>query len=249
VSKIRRFRCESLAGVAPGAEIALPPEEARHARVLRLEPGDAVLLFDSAGSTTEGRITRCESGRVFVEISGARGVQQSGLRITLAVAWPKGKRAGVMVEKCAELGAHCIAPVRYERSVVSKDDESEGLTRLRRIAVEAAKQCGRNDTVEIAPEMSLAEFLKQRKTDDIGLVLDPGGKIWLYAALNESVLAGANGVTLFVGPAGGLTGNELALLSESRCRTVRLADNVLRIETAAVAACAAAHMFLGGKRL
>jgi 16S rRNA (uracil1498-N3)-methyltransferase len=215
--------------------------------VLRLECGDDIEIFDAAGNTAIGQIVICDHEQIVAEISKLTRPSRVEVRITLAVAWPKGKRAAVMVEKCAELGVHRIMPVRYERSVVTKDNESEGLTRLRRIAVEAAKQCGRNDTVEILSELSLSEVLNQQQPDELGLILDRSSKIWLPDVFDAATLARLKGVMLFVGPEGGLSDNELSMLLSSKYRSVRVAENVLRIETAALAACAITHMCLNAR--
>jgi len=241
LSKVRRFRVESLAGLHSGAEIALPPDEAAHARVLRLERGDALAIFDAAGRSANAEFT--ENGRATIlQLSEASA--QSATRIVLATAWPKGKRAAMLVEKCSELGVHAIQPVAYARSVVSKDDESEGVTRLKRIAAEAAKQSGRNDVPEILAEKSFGQILNEHAGKSLCVLLDPRAKIdllKLLSAKRAEMILGA--LVLLIGPEGGFADEELAAADAQGVARVRLARNILRVETAALAACAiSAHV-------
>lgn len=236
MSKVRRFRVDSLEGLQPGTQIALPPDEAAHARVLRLEPGDALELFDAAGRSAAAKFAANAHAEI-VELRGAAA--PAATRLILATAWPKGKRAALLVEKCSELGVHAIQPVSYARSVVSKDDESEGVVRLRRIAAEAAKQSGRNDVPEILAEQTFAQILNAHASSSVCVLLDPRGKHNLLNVLQENRAAfQSKSLLLFVGPEGGFAEDELAAADARGVQRAKLARHVLRVETAALAACA-----------
>lgn len=237
MAKVRRFRVDSLESTELGAIVTLPDSEAAHIRVLRLESGTEMEVFDSSGRSAKCALIAEKEAQVKVlsiEKAAAKKAQ-----LILATAWPKGKRAAVMVEKCAELGLDILIPVRYSRSVVTKDEEAEGLQRLRRVAVEAAKQCGRNEPLQIAPEQTFEELVTQGAPDRVPLILMPNATESLAQVLDsQRDVFKVSDLLLFVGPEGGFSGEELALANRFQIRAVTLARHVLRIETAAVAACA-----------
>jgi 16S rRNA (uracil1498-N3)-methyltransferase len=240
VAKLRRFAVPSLEGAAAGTELILSPEETRHARVLRLASGTEIELFDSHGISARATIQADSKHGLQVFLSAVHNTtaaRPKAIKLVLATAWPKGKRAAVLVEKCAELGVDELVPVAFARSVVSKDNESEGITRLRRIALEASKQSGRRDVMRIASEVNFLDLLHARDESAMTLLLHPGATEQLIVpllALPESIAR----LTLIVGPEGGLSDDELALAARAGVVKVRMAANVLRIETAALAACA-----------
>ncbi len=236
MSKLRRFRVLSLKNLRAGDSVPLPPDEAKHARVLRLDEGAAVHVFDGSGLSASGTLTTDLSA---VKISELYSDKIAQPHLTLAVAWPKGKRAAVLVEKCTELGVDRIQPVRFARAVVSKDNESEGVMRLNRIAAEAAKQCGRDDVPEILPEIAFSEALKAGAADGVILVCDPKAEHSLAAFLfAEKEKLAQQSLYIVVGPEGGFTADELAAALAAKIPIVKLARNVLRIETAALTICA-----------
>ena len=231
MSKCRRFKVESLSGVQAGAMFRLPEDEYRHTRVLRLEPGTEIELFDGVGNSWVASLEGEQAlliEKSAVKISGSR-------KLILAVPWPKGKRAGVLVEKCSELGVTEIIPLRCARSVVHKDGESEGVTRLRRIAAEAAKQSGRTDTPEIQDETSVADVLR-KNAGALKITLDPHAELSLVEVL-QSKNADEKNVLMLIGPEGGFTLDEVESMRSAGCETARLGEHILRMETAAVAAC------------
>ena len=265
MSKLRRFRVQSLENLNPGDTFPIPTEEARHIRVLRLDPGTKIELFDLVGRTASATLltdAKCDSQQMppskkefLARIDALCIASKKSLLLTLAVAWPKGKRAAFLVEKCSELGADRIIPVCYERSIVCKREPSESLNRLQRIAAEASKQCGRNDILELSQEVSFEHVLANELAGTYPILLDPYSPCSLAAFLIESIMAKGmedslrQSILLFIGPEGGLTSAELEAASKLKIPRVNLAKNVLRIETAAVAACSITRAILGqGKK-
>jgi 16S rRNA (uracil1498-N3)-methyltransferase len=243
MSKLRRLRVPALQNRQLGDVFALPPEEAQHARVLRLKDGAVVEIADDGGRRVQAKLffggevsaqilaVLNEGGR---EISGAGGV-----RLQLAAAWPKGKRAALLVEKCCELGVDRLLPVRYARGTVSKDDASAGLARLRRIAVSAAKQSGRETLPQIAAEKELKAVLAEEAKEAVAVALEPSASRWLPEILAENRLAVQNRpLLLFIGPEGGFAPEELEAFKQAGIPPARIAETLLRVETAALAACA-----------
>jgi len=240
MAKQRRFRVDTLKDRKPGDAVALPPDEARHAKVLRLSATDVVEVFDASGLSADAVLETIHDNalvKLRTEPMRRSAYLISALKMTLAVAWPKGKRAAVLVQHCTEVGVSKIVPLKYARTVVSKDDESEGVQRLKRIAAEAAKQCGRSDVPEILPEREYSEALRQFSENSFVLVLDPRAPQDIVSLLwRERESIGDKTVTLIVGPEGGFTDEELAAADTLGVHRVRMSEHVLRVETAAIAA-------------
>jgi 16S rRNA (uracil1498-N3)-methyltransferase len=242
--RIRRFRVPSLRSVAAGETIELPPDQARHARVLRLQPGAKVEVFDGQ-QIAEGQI---ESERGTVRVTAIRKGVSNKIALQLAVPWPKGKRAATLIEKCTELEVDDFFAVQCDRSVVTKGEESEGVARLKRIADEAAKQSGRFDAPQIHPQRRLDEVLEGLSQDTCALYLDPTAEIWISQALEETFEKDRHSAVLLItGPEGGFSEREMELLERRGVMGVRVAHFVLRVETAAMAGSAVTRAILSAK--
>jgi 16S rRNA (uracil1498-N3)-methyltransferase len=137
--------------------ITLTADEARHLReVLRLKPGDEVSVFDGVGKEFRARVAQAR--REFAELNLAEEIQparpESPLQITLAVALLKGEKFDLVVQKATELGVYKLAPLMTRFADIKLRDENDAskrVARWQRIALEAAKQCGR----AVVPEVSL----------------------------------------------------------------------------------------------
>lgn len=244
MTRLRRFRVESLQGLNTGDTVPLPAEEARHVRVLRLAAGTQIEVFDGTGRAAPASLTAAPTG-LAAELSAPCVLPAAARRLVLATAWPKGKRAAWLVEKCSELGVSSIIPVRYTRSVVHKADASESVSRLRRIAAEAAKQCGRSDVPEIATQLPFAQLLAEDAPRAFTVLLDARAELHLADVLaRQQTSLRQQAVLLIVGPEGGLTPEELAAAGALGLTRARLARHILRVETAALAACAVGQTFL-----
>lgn len=203
----------------------LEPEEARHGRtVLRLKIGDRVRLIDGAGAVAEATVEqvtrdqlRCRVGAVAQHPAG----HLDGVR--LVVAPPKGSRWEDMVRAVTELGVGAIAPLQCARG-----NPPPKLDRARRVAREACKQSRRSHLPRIEQAVAIPDMTALGAAV---MVLDPAGEAWPATAREP--------LHLLVGPEGGLTTEERQDLLAHGARPVRLGEHILRIETAAVAACAA----------
>jgi 16S rRNA (uracil1498-N3)-methyltransferase len=183
------------------------------ARVLRLRRGQPVTVTDGAGrwrSTVFGGDGVEATGDVVI-------VRRPEPPLTVAVAPPKGERLEWLVAKCTEVGIDRLVVLEAEHSVVRWSGErlERQLDRLRRIAVEASMQSRRVWLPQIVGPLPALEVLT-------GLaVAEPGGRPLV-----------PTDVAIAVGPEGGWSPKEL----EVAAATVSLGPNVLRVETAAVAA-------------
>lgn len=206
------------------------PEAHHLTRVRRVGPGDSVELFDGQGGAARGRVNLSERNRVEIVIESRDAPRpEPAVQITLATAVPKGDRFDWLIEKATELGVARIIPLRTQRSVV--DPRTSKLDRLRRLVVEACKQSGRNCLLQIEPLVSWPEFLATH-TEGLRLIAHPGGEAIARIGTTSAVI-------LAIGPEGGFTVEEVDQGLGLGWKPVSLGPNLLRIETAGLAASAA----------
>lgn len=201
-------------------------EELRHLRTLRLGPGDELVVFDDAGTEHTIRLDH-------IDRRAARGVversitvsRESPLDLVLVPALLKAPRMDLVVEKATELGVRTIAPMVTARCVV----EGGHVARWRRIALAAAKQCGRTHVPFVDEPASLARRLAAPWT---GLRL----LAWEDATHHgwDALPAETQSVVVLLGPEGGFAPEEARRARTAGFRPVSLGERVLRAETAAL---------------
>ena len=223
------------------AEIDLPAAAARHVQVRRLQPGDALVLFDGRGGEWCARVEHMGRSTVRVRLqSFVAAERELGVRGTLALGMPANDRMDILVEKATELGVCAIQPLLCERSVLrlAGDRALRKRAHWQGIAAAAAEQCGRTRLPEIAGVQTLDTFLAQLPEQGMRLLLSPGDGV---AALHQ-VAAGALALLTLSGPEGGLCAAEQnAALARGFVRA-RLGERVLRAETAPLAVLAWASL-------
>lgn len=239
MSESRRFFAENILGGGTN----LPEAESRHAvQVLRLALGATVELFDGRGRLARGRLSDLgnkKSRGAFVEIDELTAVSPPARRLSLIVAGCKGPRLDWLVEKCTELGVFSLIFAEFERSVVHVG--ANHLEKLRRTAIESCKQCGRLWLPEFATGKrsidAVAELQRASAPASTAVAIcHPGDSSTPMGAwLRDN---GPSQATAIVGPEGGLTDAEIAQLTHCGATPVRLARDILRVETAAIAAAA-----------
>lgn len=231
--------------MSPG-EVKLGKRESHYIRdVLRLNPGEPVMLIDGTGMTGRGEVRRLEDDGVVVYLGefGQSRALESPLRMTMMVGVPKGNRWDFILQKCTELGVDRIIPVYTRRSEVRIPEAkvADRLERWSRIAAEAARQCGRSLAPEITAPADLRAALRDvvREWDvDLKVVADaslagsesshgPNARLNLPSGHASHVVA-------LIGPEGGLEEGEVAAASNAGFQPMSLGPRVLRAETAAV---------------
>lgn len=201
-------------------------------RVLRLGPGDEVVVFDGRGQEVRATIARAGSRGVTLTL-GARAQRAVAATapVTLLQGLPRADRMDLIVQKACELGAARVVPVRTERTARGQQGRME---RWQRIAREAARQCGRAETMALDDVVPLEEALR-------GLAQDGGDRLvpWEEAPdappLGQLLSASPASVAVFIGPEGGLTAAEARLALDAGFRVASLGPRILRTETAAIA--------------
>jgi len=224
-----------------GGRVRLAPEEWHYLRhVLRLQAGAPLLVFDGEGG--EHRAALPEAGEELA-LGPRTEVPPPQAVVWLAFAPPRGDRADLLVEKAVELGVARLAPFEAARSVVKLDRErgAARAARWRRIAAQAARQCGRADVPAVDEPMSLAA----------ALALGPPGlrRVLFYEGggepLQELLDPAAPGHLALVGPEGGFTPEEVGAALRAGARIGSLGPRILRAETAGIAAVALLQHRLG----
>jgi 16S rRNA (uracil1498-N3)-methyltransferase len=200
------------------------------AAVLRLAPGTAVEVFDGAGHVWDAEFTGSE-----VRLGERREAPPPAASVWLAFALPRGEKADWVVQKATEVGVARLVAWPAERSVVRLDPARAGarVERWRRIAAEAARQCGRAGVPEVVAAGGLREALAAPPGFD-RLVLAAGA----VAPLGTAIRQDAAGWLAVVGPEGGLADAEMAACLDAGCTAVSLGPRVLRAETAAIVSAA-----------
>jgi len=236
---VERDDLASLAGffsadqpLAPGVTVSLGEEAAHHARVRRLETGEAVFVADGVGTRGIGRIVRLAKNDLHVALDR---VHRSARLPEVHLLVPIGDRDRMLwcAEKCTELGATSWAPVMWNRSrsVSPRGEGSAFRARVRVRMMSALVQSHGAWLPEVPDDASIYDALTNGPPNATCLVLDASGT----PIGRERIVAP---VTIAIGPEGGIEADEIRRLRDARFRPVSLGANVLRFETAAVAALA-----------
>lgn len=215
-----------------GARVVIGGDEAHHAaRVKRCEVGDVIELINGRGVHAPSVIRAIRKGRqgdweIEVEITSVSSEDRAVPRIEVFAAAAKGERLEEMIDGLSQVGADAYRPLLTKRTIV---DPREGkINRLRRVAAESLKQCGRGWVLEIGETITLAEAIRPAD-GTVVLAADATG-----GAAPEERIKAAQRVVLLVGPEGGFSDEEFEQLRAAGVTLFRFAAHVLRVETAAV---------------
>jgi 16S rRNA (uracil1498-N3)-methyltransferase len=220
--------------------VKLDGPDARHIRlVLRLKKGSKIRLVDEEQNLHLASVEKVTARSVFARVLESTRTEPSRVRLRVVQGVPQLPKADLITQKLTELGARTIVFVPTEHTSYSDgfDRISGRLPRLRRIAEAAAKQCARPDIPDVLACAGLSEAAKSPEPGALLLVANEkarGGNLRdLLAGVGENP-----SVTVFIGPEGGLSSDETRLLEDMGAAGFSLGRNILRTETAAIAAAA-----------
>ena len=229
--------------LAVGSQCQLDDNAANHVgRVLRMQAGQALLLFNGDGHDYHATITEAGKKHVLVAVTeAAENETESPLRVVLAQTLYKGDRMDYAVQKAVEMGVSEIVPLTTERCDVKLkgDREDKRLRHWQSVAISAAEQCGRARVPEILPVMTVSEWLEHSRDCEVRLVLHHRTEPALKSIIPPERVA------LMIGPEGGLSPEEIAQAEKEGFLPVALGPRVLRTETAPVAAMALCQWLWG----
>ena len=225
---------------AAGDRVELSETDALHAsRVLRLQPGDPVVILDGAGGEFGGVVESCGRREVSVKIHQRRRHPPRPAQITLIQAVAKTKAMDGLLQKAVELGVARVVPLLASQCVSLPDAADAKQGKWQTLAIEAAKQCGNPWLTRIEEPVTPADWLKRSEPFDlllIGSLADPPRH---PREVFDAFIA-QNGrkpvsVGILVGPEGDFSAAEYAAFRAAGAQSITLGPLVLRVETAVAA--------------
>ncbi|RZA14615.1 MAG: 16S rRNA (uracil(1498)-N(3))-methyltransferase [Lysobacteraceae bacterium] len=230
------------APLAAAQSLVLPPQTARHVQVLRLQPGDALTLFNGEGGEWTAVVERMGRSDVEVAVQAHTAVEREATRaIHLAVGMPANERMDWLVEKATELGVASIQPLQTAHSVLRLSGERAAKKQLhwQAVAQSACEQCGRNRVPLVHAPADFGPWLTRLpRLDDRGAhravlsLREPAATLAAWHAHSGDLLC-------LSGPEGGLSASEEDTALAQGFAPLSLGTRVLRAETAAIAVLAA----------
>ncbi len=216
-------------------EIVIVGDDAYHiARALRMAVGDEIEVSDCSGVDYICELTYIRDGECRAKIiSAATSGSESPLEITLYMAYPKGDKLEWVVQKATELGVSHIVPFESERVIKRppKDKMDKTVTRLTKIAHEAAKQSGRSILPTVAPVLSFSDMCDELSDYDLAIFCyEAEDSVSLRSILNKN--KSARRVAAIVGCEGGFAVGEAEKIIKNGGISVGLGPRILRCETA-----------------
>ena len=208
----------------------LEGDEARHlTRVMRAKIGDTVELFDGKGTSWAATVQAIQRNCVTLRLDQKQSETVPNKPVvTLAVALPKGDRQKWLIEKITELGTDSLVPLTTTRSVA--EPTAAAISRLQRGVIESCKQSGRNRLLEITQPQSLHNLLTT-SSSSLRILACPDG-----TPMQSILLKPIDSILIAIGPEGGFTDEEIRTANATGFTQMSLCQNILRIETAAIAA-------------
>ena len=241
---MRLTRCFVELPLPVGGNVALPESAAAHlVRVLRLQQGDACVLFNGDGHDYAARLSSVGKREVLADIQSAQAIaNESPLHLTLVQGIARGEKMDLILQKATELGVAAIIPVMAERTEVKLDAErtEKRMAHWRSVIASACEQSGRARLPTLSAPAALAEAARIVHADATKLTLDPTGDV----SLATMQIVGS-AVVVAIGPEGGWSPRDRDTLSATGFTGLRLGPRILRTETAGLAAIAALQSRFG----
>lgn len=211
-------------------------EDARHISVvLRMRAGDIAVLCDGRGTDYLAELEESGAeGCVFRVLEKSANRAEPSIRLRLFQAMPKGDKMEFIVQKAVECGAAEIIPF-FSKRCVSRPDEKQmkkKLPRYRKIALEAAKQCGRGVIPKVGEAVDFSTLKELISSENTGILFYECCETPLRSAVTEF----KKNVDIVIGSEGGFEPYEAEELERAGLTAVSLGNRILRCETAPIAA-------------
>lgn len=223
--------------------ITVRGNDAHHiSRALRMAAGEHITVCDSSGCEYDCVLKAFTEGAVVADILAVRQQDtEPPYRLVLYQALPKGDKLDTVIQKSVECGVFSIVPFESERCVVRMKPEAEDKKRerRRRIASEAAKQCGRGVVPEVGATVSFEAMLTQAAKADLVLFCFEGeGTVPLPRLLADHPVPKGATIAVIIGSEGGFSLSEAARATDAGFLPTGLGKRILRTETAPIFALA-----------
>ena len=211
-------------------------DDAKHiAKVLRMKAGEKLVACDCQGRDYDCVISEVCDKQVELTVEKVYPSEtEPSVKVTLYQAMPKSDKMELIIQKAVELGVSAIVPVQTKRCVSRPDAKSmaKKLERYNRIALEAAKQCGRGRIPQVLPMLDYSEALTAMKDDERAFLFYENSTSSFRKELEQKV----SSVSIMVGAEGGFEEEEVSKALEQGIASLSLGKRILRCETAPLAA-------------
>ncbi|MBS7806130.1 16S rRNA (uracil(1498)-N(3))-methyltransferase [Variovorax sp. PCZ-1] len=237
--------------LSPGHKLQLDAAAARHVQVLRMQPGDTLILFNGQGGEFEAKVTLMGRSQVEAEIGAHHAIEREAARqVHLAIGMPANERMDWLIEKATELGAVSIQPLMTERSVLRLSGEraEKKTAHWQAAAVAACEQCGRNRIPVVHSPVSYQKWLiagvesAQAAIESIAFSTAAKAILCLHLetlrAADWAAQHPSQPLICLAGPEGGLSPQEQQAAIDAGFAPITLGTRTLRSETAPLAALA-----------
>lgn len=221
-------------------------EDAKHAKVIRLKPGEHIAVIDAQGDYFECEIRRIDNDGIHVVISQHLDAPQDCCSVTLFQGLAKGERFEAVLKHATELGVSAFVPLMCERCVVRLDAKKipSKINRWKTIVKNAAKQAGLHFIPIVEEPQTFHEAIESLSDFDLVLICweEAMGAMGIRATIGRATLAYGAKIAIVVGPEGGISDSETSsmLSGVSQAKLVSLGPTILRTETAGIVSCALA---------
>ena len=211
-------------------------DDAKHiAKVLRMHVGEKLVACDCQGFDYDCVIDSLTDKEVELSVERKYPSEtEPSVRVTLYQAMPKSDKMELIIQKAVELGVSAIVPVQTKRCVSRPDAKSmaKKLERYNRIALEAAKQCGRGRIPQVLPMLDFTEAIKAMKEDQRAFLFYENST----SSFRKELEQGVSSVSIMVGAEGGFEEEEVQKALDLDIASLSLGKRILRCETAPLAA-------------
>ena len=222
-----------------GGMAIMTGRDAEHVRVLRLRPGEDMIICDGKGTDYKCRLVKADKEQVEAQvIEVVPCPAEPTVQVTVLCGLPKGDKTDYIIQKCVEAGASEIMFFQSDRCVAKPDKPEKKLERWQRIAEEAAKQSGRGIIPQVSWAGEYADALNVANQKELALFMYETGE---REALNAVLEANSDVKTaaIVTGPEGGFAPFEADLARIVGLHICSMGERILRCETAPVVAVSA----------
>ncbi len=235
-----------------GDILTITGEDAVHiSRSLRMKCGEELIACDFSGMQYKCEICGFEGGSVQLKILEKQLCEsEPDVKVRIFQALPKGDKLDTVVQKCTELGAYDFTPVLTSRCISRPDNKSakKKCERWQKISAEAAKQCGRGIIPRVNEVISFEKALSEMSECTLALMCyecEDGYSIRRCIEENREKLTHDASVSVFIGPEGGISPEEVKTACDNGIICVGLGKRILRTETAPLFAVSAIMLLTG----
>ncbi|MFC1643556.1 RsmE family RNA methyltransferase [Chlamydiota bacterium] len=234
--------------VVVGKCYLLPIDETYHLKkVLRMKIGDSLEVFDDYGNVFKAIIKKFDNDEANIKVEKAiTNRKNDGRKLIIAYALPKGKKTDLVIQKTTELGVNEIFLFVSDKSVVTLDEQKkqDRLKRWQKIIVESAKQCHRQTIPGVYWKKNIQDVLESFSKNMIVFIADKNGS---RLSDLKKLEKNKKDILIIIGPEAGFSRKENEIIDCYDPIYLSLGENILRTETAAIAAIAILKCFLDKK--